>query len=85
MNADILTPFHKHVLRVFSSLEESRAFYFTGAMALSAYHLHHRVSADIDVFCPEENLIPIAARKLSAALRVAGYPGDMGRATVELG
>ncbi len=67
MNADILTPFHKRILRVFSSLEESRAFYFTGAMALSAYHLHHRVSADIDIFCPEENLIPIVARKLTAA------------------
>jgi hypothetical protein len=67
LNADILTPFHKRILRVFSSLEESRAFYFTGAMALSAYHLRHRVSADIDIFCPEENLIPIVARKLSEA------------------
>jgi len=67
LSADILTPFHKRILRVFASLEESRAFYFTGAMALSAYHLRHRVSADIDIFCPEENLIPIVARKLPAA------------------
>ena len=61
MAEEILTPFHLKVLRVFASLEESRAFYFTGAMALSAYHLHHRLSEDIDIFCPEENLIPIVA------------------------
>jgi predicted nucleotidyltransferase component of viral defense system len=48
-------------------MEESRAFYFTGAMALSAYHLHHRLSEDIDIFCPEENLIPIVSRKLVPA------------------
>ena len=30
--------------------------------------MHHRVSADIDIFCPEENLIPIVARQLTAAL-----------------
>jgi hypothetical protein len=41
-------------------------------MALAAYHLHHRVSADIDIFCPEENLIPVAARKFTEALTRAG-------------
>jgi hypothetical protein len=63
----ILTPFHRKILRIFAAMEESRAFYFTGAMALSAYHLHHRLSEDIDIFCPEENLIPIVSRKLVAA------------------
>ncbi len=72
MNASILTPFHRKVLRIFASLEESRAFYFTGAMALSAYHLQHRLSQDIDIFCPEENLIPIVARKLTSALEQEG-------------
>jgi len=68
LSGGILTKFHKTVLSIFASLEESRAFYFTGAMALSAYHLQHRISEDIDVFCPEENLIPIVATKFSAAL-----------------
>jgi len=79
LTGEILTPFHKKILRIFSTLEESRAFYFTGAMALSAYHLHHRVSEDIDVFCPEENLIPIAARKLSEALAREGVGVDVVR------
>jgi len=69
---EILTPFHLKILRIFASLEESQAFYFTGAMALSAYHLHHRLSEDIDIFCPEENLIPIAARKLIPAFEAEG-------------
>jgi len=77
LTGDILTPFHKKILRLFSSLEESRAFYFTGAMALSAYHLQHRLSQDIDIFCPEENLIPIVARKLSALLSREGISVDV--------
>lgn len=68
MNGDILTPFHKEILRLFASLEESKAFYFSGAMALSAYYLHHRLSEDIDIFCPVENLIPVAAQKFAQRL-----------------
>jgi hypothetical protein len=72
LTAEILTPFHRKVLRIFASLEESRSFYFTGAMALAAYHLRHRISQDIDIFCPDENLIPIVARKLTAAFKQEG-------------
>lgn len=72
MNARILSPFHKKVLSVFASIEESQAFYFTGAMALAAYHLGHRVSEDIDVFCPTENLIPVVAGKFTRALAQKG-------------
>ena len=68
MTGEILTPFHKKILSIFASLEESRAFYFTGGMALSAYYLQHRLSEDIDLFCPTENLIPITAKKFSEAL-----------------
>ncbi len=35
-------------------------------------HLRHRLSQDIDIFCPEENLIPIAARKLCGLLEREG-------------
>lgn len=72
MTGEILSLFHRKVLGVFASIEESRAFYFTRAMALSAYHLHHRLSEDIDMFCPEENLIPIMAVKFSEALTSQG-------------
>lgn len=72
MTTEILTLFHRKVLRIFASLEESRVFYFTGAMALAAYHLQHRISQDIDIFCPDENLIPIVARKLTAAFEKEG-------------
>jgi len=41
-------------------------------MALAAYHLGHRLSDDIDLFCPEEALIPIVARKLTPALEQEG-------------
>ena len=33
MPDQVLTPFHQKVLKIFASLEESRAFYFTGTMA----------------------------------------------------
>lgn len=79
MKAEILTPFHKRLLSIFASLEESRAFYFTGAMALSAYYLHHRVSEDIDIFCPVENLIPIVARKFSTKLASQGIEVEIVR------
>ena len=77
MTDNVLTPFHRKILRLFSSIEESRAFYFTGGMALSAYHLQHRLSQDIDIFCPVENLIPIAARKLSELLVRDGIGVDV--------
>lgn len=70
--ADVLSPFLRNVLLIFVELEEGRAFYFSGGMALAAYHLHHRVSEDIDLFCPEEALIPITARKFAAALEARG-------------
>ena len=49
--ADVLSPFLRNVLRLFAQLEEGRAFYFGGGMALAAYHLQHRVSEDIDLYC----------------------------------
>ena len=68
LTGEILNPFHRKVPKIFAAIEESRAFYFSGAMALSAYYLHHRLSEDIDMFCPEENLIPIMAVKFPNAL-----------------
>ncbi len=71
-DADVLSPFLRKVLKVFAELEEGRAFYFSGGMALAAFHLQHRVSEDIDLFCPDEALIPITARKFAAALQAHG-------------
>ena len=76
---EVLSPFHRKILRIFASLDESSAFYFTGGMALSACHLRHRLSEDIDLFCAEEALISIVARKLGVALGGAGIEVEVVR------
>jgi len=69
---EILDPLRRKALDIFASIDESQAFYFTGGAALAAYYLRHRVSEDLDLFCPKENLIQIVARKFESALRQAG-------------
>ncbi len=57
LSGELLTPFQKKVLKAFTKIEESKAFY-----------LAHRLSEDFDLFTPEEPLIPIMAQKLKLAL-----------------
>lgn len=46
-----LTGLQEKVLKhIFSIGEMRRHFYLTGGTALSAYHLHHRISDDLDLF-----------------------------------
>lgn len=71
-NGELLTPFQKQVLRAFTGIEESKAFYLTGGTALSAFYLAHRRSEDFDLFTSEEPLIAIAARKFKSALENLG-------------
>ncbi len=71
-NAELLTPFQKQVLKAFTRIEESRAFYLTGGTALSAFYLAHRRSDDFDLFTSEEPLIAIVARKFKSALENLG-------------
>ncbi|MGH7853995.1 MAG: nucleotidyl transferase AbiEii/AbiGii toxin family protein [Candidatus Binatia bacterium] len=67
-SGELLTPFQRKVLRAFTELEESKAFYLTGGTALSAFYLAHRLSEDFDLFTSEEHLISVVARKFKSAL-----------------
>jgi len=75
-SGDLLTPFQKKVLKAFTEIEESKAFYLTGGTALSAFHLEHRLSEDFDLFTPDEPLILLVARKLKSALESSGIHVD---------
>ena len=55
MAQTILNPVQKQILQV---LSKDKVFvknlYFTGGTALSEFYLHHRISEDLDFFCPLE-------------------------------
>lgn len=72
LSGNLLTPFQKKVLKAFTEIEESKAFYLTGGTALSAFYLAHRLSEDFDLFTSEEPLISIVARKFKSALENLG-------------
>lgn len=72
LSGELLTPFQKKVLKAFTGIEESKAFYLTGGTALSVFYLAHRLSEDFDLFTPEEPLIAIVARKFKSALENSG-------------
>jgi predicted nucleotidyltransferase component of viral defense system len=67
-SGELLTPFQRKVLKAFTELEESKAFYLTGGTALSAFYLAHRLSEDFDLFTSDEPLISVVARKFKSAL-----------------
>ena len=71
-SGELLTTFQKKVLKVFTAIEESKAFYLTDGTALSAFYLEHRLSEDFDLFTSEETLIVIVARKFKSALEASG-------------
>jgi hypothetical protein len=45
-----LTPLQASVLERFFAAEAGEPFFLTGGTALAAFHLHHRVSVDLDLF-----------------------------------
>ena len=45
-----LTPLQASVLERFFATEAGERFFLTGGTALAAFHLHHRVSVDLDLF-----------------------------------
>ncbi len=71
-SGELLTPFQKEILKTFTEIEESTAFYLTGGTALSAFHLAHRLSEDFDLFTSDELLISIVARKFKSKLETLG-------------
>ena len=48
--SDWLTPLQASVLEGFFATAAGQQFYLTGGTALAAFHLHHRVSVDLDLF-----------------------------------
>ena len=48
--SDWLTPLQARVLENFFATAAGQQFYLTGGTALAAFHLHHRVSVDLDLF-----------------------------------
>lgn len=71
-SADLLTPFQKRILKAFTEIEESKAFYLAGGTALSVFYLAHRHSEDFDLFTGDEPLIAIVARKFKSRLQAEG-------------
>jgi predicted nucleotidyltransferase component of viral defense system len=71
-SGELLSPFQKKILKAFTEIEESAAFYLTGGTALSAFYLAHRLSEDFDLFTPDEPLIAIVARKFRSKLEALG-------------
>jgi len=71
-SGELLTPIQRSVLKAFTDIEESKAFYLSGGTALSAFYLAHRRSEDFDLFTSAEPLIAIVARKFKSALENSG-------------
>jgi len=71
-SGELLNPFQKKILKAFTEIEESRAFYLTGGTALSVFYLGHRLSEDFDLFTADEPLISIVARKFKSKLETLG-------------
>ena len=66
---EILTKLQKKILKLFSNLPDSEAFYLTGGTALSAFFLKHRKSNDLDFFTNVEELIVPLSQKLNSLLQ----------------
>lgn len=67
-----LTELQQEIINTLKSIEEAKEFYFTGGSALAAYHLHHRLSEDMDFFTPTEDLIQLVSKKLKVELEKKG-------------
>lgn len=67
-----LTDLQQEIINTLKGIEEAKEFYFTGGSALAAYHLHHRLSEDMDFFTPIEGLIQLVSKKLKVELEKKG-------------
>ena len=60
----LLNDLEKDVLEAFFSLDESAAFVLTGGAALAEYHLHHRLSHDLDLFTLNEDAFTSVSQRI---------------------
>lgn len=76
MAKTILTPKQSQFLElVAGDLKITRHYYLTGGTALAEFHLHHRLSEDIDLFCETEEVnqttIEAYLKKVAPKLKIA--------------
>ncbi|MBI3384876.1 nucleotidyl transferase AbiEii/AbiGii toxin family protein [Candidatus Gottesmanbacteria bacterium] len=85
MGKTILTPNQYKFLELASADPKVVAnFYLTGGTALSEFYLHHRLSEDLDLFCPtqevDQRFVGRFIKKISSKLKIKYF-----RPTVFLG
>lgn len=65
-----LSPIQRDVLREFFARE--RGFFLTGGAALAGFHLHHRLTDDLDLFTLEDRSFERGRHVLGAAVSALG-------------
>lgn len=85
MGKTILTPKQHKFLELTAADPKLVAnFYLTGGTALSEFYLHHRLSEDIDLFCPtaevDQKFVEIFLKRITPKMKVVSF-----RPTVFLG
>lgn len=68
MEQEILIPFQKQIINLFSRTEKLSDFYLSGGTALAAYYLYHRFSDDLDFF-NYKNFDPIFIHSFSKEIQ----------------
>ncbi len=72
MASEVLTPLQAAFLERFFSTEASRRFFLTGGTALAAFHLHHRLSKDLDLFTLDDQALQDVDRIIDEIIRDLG-------------
>lgn len=67
-----LSPLQKKTLKVFTKVNGTGDFYFTGGTALAVCYLQHRESDDLDLFTDNAISLPPTAREFESQLHAAG-------------
>ena len=57
MANDFLTPMQYTFLQHFFNTDVGQRFFLTGGTALAAFHLHHRLSDDLDLFTLDDDAL----------------------------
>lgn len=76
----VLTPFQEELLRAIAGTEIGEAFFLTGGTALSAFHLHHRLSEDLDFFTSDDAAMTLVRPSLERAAAILGARVEYRRA-----
>lgn len=69
---EILTPFQRQVVKIFSREPLFKDFFLAGGAALSVFYLKHRFSDDLDFFTEADGLVPQIFPRLDTALKKEG-------------